>query len=68
MPKDMMNITEAIRVLKISRTKMAQMLEEGHLAYELNPLDKREKLVSREDVKKLSRFTKAAKEGAGAHA
>ncbi len=68
MPKDTMNITEALRVLKISRTKMAQMLEEGHLAYELNPLDKREKLVKREDVEKLRRFTKGAKEGVKAHA
>jgi len=45
----------AIEMLKISRTKMADLLESGDLPYRVDPLNKRAKYVRRADVERIKR-------------
>ena len=58
----LIKVTEAQRVLGVSKKKMASLLAEGTIPFELDPLDKRVKLVRRADVERLAelRLRKAA--------
>ena len=62
MPKDLMAVSEAQRLLGVSHAKMAQLIREGTLRHFPNPLDRREKLVSRSEALALkpNRVDKAA--------
>lgn len=55
-------VTEAQRVLNVSKKKMASLLAEGTLPFEIDPLDKRVKFVKLVDVERLMelRLRKAA--------
>jgi predicted DNA-binding transcriptional regulator AlpA len=52
-PNDLITTTEAIKLLGISTTKMRDLLREGSLRHFPNPLDKRQKLVSKSEVLSL---------------
>ena len=52
---DLINVTEARRMLGTSGNKMAALIGSGVLPYEQDPLDHRVKLVRRADVEKLVR-------------
>lgn len=58
----LIKVTEAQKLLGVSKKKMASLLAEGTLPYMLDPLDKRVKLVNRSDVEQLMelRLRKAA--------
>lgn len=62
MPDQLINVTEAQKLLGVSKKKMASLLAEGTLPYQLDPLDKRVKLVKLVDVDRLMelRLRKAA--------
>jgi hypothetical protein len=49
-PKDLITAMEARALLGVSRLKMRDLLREGALRHFPNPLDKRQKLVSRAEV------------------
>ena len=49
-PKDLILVSEARRLLRVSPTKMSQLLKDGLLRHFPNPLDRREKLVSKAEV------------------
>lgn len=49
-PLDLITATEARRLLGVSAVKMAQLIKDGTLRHFPNPLDRREKLVSRAEV------------------
>ena len=53
-PTDLITIAEARTLLGVSRVKIAQLLKRGDLRHFTNPLDGREKLVSRTEVKALN--------------
>ncbi len=59
-----MSVAEARDVLGVSKTTMTAMLKDGRLTAKENPLDKRQRLVRREDVEALAR--EAGKELAAA--
>ena len=50
---DLINVTEARKILGISANKMAALIGSGTIPFEQDPLDHRVKLVSRKDVEKL---------------
>ncbi|HEX8772887.1 MAG TPA: hypothetical protein VF735_04730 [Pyrinomonadaceae bacterium] len=62
MNEQLLNVTEAQRLLNVSKKKMASLLAEGTLSFELDPLDKRVKLVKLADIERLMelRLRKAA--------
>lgn len=49
-PKDLISVKEARALLRISTLKMTQLLRDGTLRHFPNPLDKRQKLVSKAEV------------------
>lgn len=49
-PTDLITASEARRLLGVSAVKMAQLIKDGILRHFPNPLDRREKLVSRSEV------------------
>lgn len=49
-PPDLISSSKARELLGISPTKMSALLRENIIPHWVNPLDKREKLVSRSDV------------------
>lgn len=49
-PVDLMTTSEARTLLGCSGVKMAQLIKDGIIRYFPDPLDKRVKLVSREEV------------------
>jgi hypothetical protein len=49
-PSDLITTAEARELLNVSAVKMAQIIREGLVRYFINPLDRREKLVSRSEV------------------
>jgi hypothetical protein len=49
-PTDLITTYEARCLLKVSHTKMAQLIRDGILRHFTNPLDRREKLVSKAEV------------------
>lgn len=52
---ELIAIAEAREILGVSKPRMAELLKEGVLIAEDNPLDKRSKLVKRADVEALAR-------------
>lgn len=52
-PNDLITNTAARKLLGVSPIKMAALIRSGELNYWSNPLDKREKLVSRKEVDAL---------------
>ena len=52
---ELINVTEARRILGISANKMSALIGSGALPYEQDPLDRRVKLVRRSDVEGLMR-------------
>jgi hypothetical protein len=56
MNEQLIKVTEAQRMLGVSKKKMASLLAEGTLPFELDPLDKRVKLVKFGDVERLMEF------------
>lgn len=54
MPEDLITAEEArLEILRVSPKKMAALLKEGVIRHFPNPLDKRQKLVSRAEVQAL---------------
>ncbi|HLG13423.1 MAG TPA: hypothetical protein VJH03_02715 [Blastocatellia bacterium] len=49
-PADLITTSEAKVLLGVSHTKMTQLLKQGYIRYFENPLDRRVKLVSKEEV------------------
>jgi hypothetical protein len=52
-PTDLITAAEARALLGVSRVKIAQLLKRGDLRFFTNPLDEREKLISRAEVEAL---------------
>ncbi len=52
---NLINVTEAKRILGISANKMAALIGSGVLPFEQDELDHRVKLVKRKDVENLMR-------------
>lgn len=52
-PTDLITTSEARRLLGVSAVKMAQLIRDGVIPFFTNPLDKREKLVSKSQVEAL---------------
>ena len=52
-PTDLITTSEARQLLGVSGVKMAQLIREGIIPHFPNPLDRREKLVSRAQVESL---------------
>jgi excisionase family DNA binding protein len=52
---DLISVTEARRLLRISKPRMAELITSGELEAVQNPLDRRGKLVRRSDVEALAR-------------
>jgi excisionase family DNA binding protein len=59
-PNDLITLSEAARLLNVSRPKMSRLVASGKLSVFEDPLDDRAKLVSREDVLALQVRAKAA--------
>jgi hypothetical protein len=51
------NLTQARKILGVSPNKMSKLISDGTLAYELDPLDQRVKLVLLRDVENLKRLS-----------
>jgi predicted site-specific integrase-resolvase len=49
-PTDLIGSTKACDLISVSRPTMARLLKDGTIQHFTNPLDKREKLVSRSEV------------------
>jgi hypothetical protein len=62
MNDQLIKVTEAQKLLNVSKKKMASLLAESTISFELDPLDKRVKLVKLSDVERLMelRLRKAA--------
>ena len=56
----MINLSEARRILGVSPNKMSKLVTEGTLHFELDPLDRRVKLVLLKEVEKLRQFSRRA--------
>ena len=59
-PKDLITLSEAARLLGVSRPKMSRLVSGGKLTTFDDPLDERAKLVSRQEVLSLQVRDKAA--------
>lgn len=55
-----LNVQEVADALGTNRRRVWQLIKEGELVTVPNPLDRRQKLVSRDQVERLSKYTKAA--------
>jgi hypothetical protein len=62
MSEQLLKVTDAQKVLGVSKKKMAALLAEGTIPYQLDALDKRVKLIRIDDVNRLmeQRLGKAA--------
>ena len=58
---EFLTIGEAAELLGVDRRRIRQLIQRGRLAATENPLDLREKLVSRSEVEALLRFARAGK-------
>jgi hypothetical protein len=56
----MITLTEARRILGVSPNKMSKLVTDGTLHHELDPLDRRVKLVLLKEVEKLRQFSRKA--------
>ncbi len=59
-PSEMLTLSEAARLLGVSRPKMTRMVSKGMLVAQTDPLDERVKLVRRSDVLALQERSKKA--------
>lgn len=59
-PNDLITLSEAAKLLGVSRPKMSRLVGSGKLATFGDPLDERAKLVKRQDVLALQVRAKAA--------
>lgn len=59
-PDDLITLSEAAKLLGVSRPKMSRLVSSGKLDTFGDPLDERAKLVSRQDVLALQVRAKAA--------
>lgn len=59
--REYISVKEAREILGVSYPRIAQMLRDGQLRWEPNPVDRRSKLVVRADVEALA--AKAGKAG-----
>jgi excisionase family DNA binding protein len=59
-PSELLTLSEAARVLGVSRPKMTRMVSKGLLVTHNNPLDERTKLVRRADVLALLEWSRKA--------
>jgi len=57
---DLITLSEAARILNVSRPKMSRLVASGKLITYVDPLDDRAKLVRRQDVLALQVRAKAA--------
>lgn len=57
---DLITLSEAARILNVSRPKMSRLVASGKLTTYADPLDDRAKLVRRQDVLALQVRAKAA--------
>lgn len=53
MSDQLVNVSEAQKLLRVSKKKIAALLAEGSIPFQVDILDKRVKLVKLEDVKRL---------------
>ena len=62
MSNQLLKVSDAQKMLGVSKKKIASLLSEGLLPYQLDVLDKRLKLVKVEDVERLAgrRYKEAA--------
>jgi hypothetical protein len=62
MSDQLVKVTEAQKLLRVSKKKIAALLADGTLSYQLDVLDKRVKLLKLDDVQRLIelRLRKAA--------
>ncbi len=60
MNEDWINLSEAARLLNVSRPKMSKLVASGALRTQNDPLDERAKLVKRQDVMGLIKRKRAA--------
>lgn len=58
MENKLVTTTEARKLLGISTKKMSDLIAEGRIAVEHNPLDKRVKLVKLSEIEKLRSVSK----------
>ena len=56
----MITLTEARKILGVSPNKMSKLVTDGTLHHELDPLDRRVKLVLLKEVEKLRQFSRKA--------
>jgi predicted DNA-binding transcriptional regulator AlpA len=49
-PNDLITVATARQLLGVSHTKMSQLIRDGLIRYFPNPLDGREKLISKAEV------------------
>jgi hypothetical protein len=49
-PNDLITVAMARQLLGVSHTKMSQLIRDGLIRYFTNPLDGREKLISKAEV------------------
>lgn len=56
----MVNLSEARKILGVSPNKMSKLVTDGTLHFELDPLDRRVKLVLLKEVEKLKQFSRRA--------
>jgi hypothetical protein len=56
----MINLSEARKLLGVSPNKMSKLVTDGTLHFELDPLDRRVKLVLLREVEKLRQFSRRA--------
>lgn len=49
-PTDLIRVSEARKLISVSRIKMAELIRDGHLRHFSYPIDRRVKLVSRSEV------------------
>ncbi len=59
-PSDLINLSDAAKLIGVSRPTMSRLVGAGKLAIFDDPLDERAKLVSRQDVLALQVREKAA--------
>jgi hypothetical protein len=59
-PSDLITLSEAARLLGVSRPKMSRLVSAGRLITHSDPLDERAKLVRRAEVLALQVRAKAA--------
>ena len=51
-----LNITEAAEALRVNRRRIWQMVKDGQIEAISSPLDRRETLIPRVEVERLSKF------------